>query len=54
MERVTKERKTTYSVYVACDGTEFETEKECSDYENSAKAELIVSTDFKQRGKVHY
>lgn len=42
MERVTKERKTTYSVYVACDGTEFGTEKECIDYEYSAKGVLFA------------
>lgn len=42
MERMTKERKTTYTVYVACDGTEFETEKACADYENSAKGVLFA------------
>ena len=42
MERITKERKTTYTVYVACDGTEFDTEKACSDYEYSAKGVLFA------------
>lgn len=42
MERVTKERKSTYVVYVACDGTEFESEKACTDYENSAKGVLFA------------
>ena len=42
MERITKERKTTYNVYVACDGTEFDTEKACSDYENSAQGVLFA------------
>lgn len=42
MERVNKERKSTYVVYVACDGTEFETEKECIDYEKSARGVLFA------------
>lgn len=42
MERITKERKTTYSVYVACDGTEFETEKACIDYEKSVQGVLFA------------
>ena len=42
MERITKERKTTYSVYVACDGTEFDTEKACVEYENSAQGVLFA------------
>jgi hypothetical protein len=37
MKEVTKERKSSYTVYEAVDGTEFYTKEECSIYEASAK-----------------
>ena len=37
MKEVTKERKSSYTVYEAVDGTEFYTKEECTIYEASAK-----------------
>lgn len=37
MKEVTKERKSSYTVYEAVDGTEFYTKEECAVYEASAK-----------------
>ena len=36
MKQITKEKTTTYSVYVATDGTEFDNAEECLQYEKSA------------------
>ena len=40
MKEITKEHKTTYTVYQAVDGTEFNTKEECEQYENSARGVL--------------
>lgn len=36
MKQITKEKKSTYTVYVAIDGTEFDNAEECLQYEKSA------------------
>lgn len=36
MKQITKEKKSTYTVYVAVDGTEFDSAEECLQYEKSA------------------
>ena len=36
MKQITKEKTTTYSVYIATDGTEFDNAEECLQYERSA------------------
>lgn len=40
MKQITKEKTTTYSVYVATDGTEFDNAEECLQYERSAQGVL--------------
>ena len=40
MKEVTKEHKTTYTVYQAVDGTEFNAKEDCEQYENTARGVL--------------
>ena len=42
MQVIKKEKITTYEVYSAMDGTEFNTIEECRKYENSAKCVLLA------------
>lgn len=42
MKEITKEKKSTYTVYQAVDGTEFDSKEECQKYEDSAKCVLLT------------
>ena len=42
MKEVTKEKKSTYTVYQAIDGTEFNSKEECQKYEDTAKCLLLT------------
>lgn len=42
MKEVTKEKKSTYTVYQAIDGTEFNSKEECQKYEDTAKCVLLT------------
>lgn len=42
MEKITKERVTTYDMYKAVDGTEFTVKEECAIYEETAKCNLLT------------
>lgn len=50
MEKITKEKTTSYVVYRAFDGEEFNTEEECKKYENSARG--VISTKYADIPKV--
>ena len=42
MKEITKEKKSTYTVYQAVDGTEFNSIEECQKYEDTAKCLLLT------------
>lgn len=42
MKEITKEKKSTYTVYQAVDGTEFNSKEECQKYEDTAKCLLLT------------
>lgn len=42
MKEITKEKKSTYTVYQATDGTEFGSKEECQKYEDTAKCALLT------------
>ncbi len=42
MKEVIKEKKSTYTVYQAIDGTEFNSKEECQKYEDTAKCLLLT------------
>lgn len=42
MKEVTKEKKSTYTVYQATDGTEFNSKEECLKYEDTVKCMLLT------------
>ncbi len=42
MKEITKEKKSTYTVYQAIDGTEFNSKEECQKYEDTAKCLLLT------------
>lgn len=42
MKEITKETKSTYTVYQAIDGTEFNSKEECQKYEDTAKCLLLT------------
>lgn len=42
MKEITKENKSTYTVYQATDGTEFNSKEECQKYEDTAKCVLLT------------
>ena len=42
MKEITKEKKSTYTVYQATDGTEFNSKEECQKYEDTAKCLLLT------------
>lgn len=42
MKEITKEMKSTYTVYQAIDGTEFNSKEECQKYEDTAKCFLLT------------
>lgn len=42
MKEIIKERKNTYTVYQAVDGTEFNSKEECQKYEDTAKCLLLT------------
>ena len=42
MKEITKEMKSTYTVYQAIDGTEFNSKEECQKYEDTAKCLLLT------------
>lgn len=42
MKEITKEKKSTYTVYQATDGTEFNSKEECQKYEDTAKCVLLT------------
>lgn len=42
MKKITKEKKSTYTVYQAVDGTEFNSIEECQKYEDTAKCLLLT------------
>lgn len=42
MKEITKEKKSTYTVYQAVDGTEFGSKEECQKYEDTAKCVLLT------------
>lgn len=45
MKEITREKKSTYTVYQAVDGTEFNSKEECQKYEDTAKCLLL--TEYK-------
>ena len=51
MKEVTKERKSSYTVYEAVDGTEFYTKEECAVYEASAKGVIYSKIAKMIKGK---
>lgn len=42
MKEITREKKSTYTVYQAVDGTEFNSKEECQKYEDTAKCLLLT------------
>lgn len=42
MKEITKEKKSTYTVYQAMDGVEFNSKEECQKYEDTAKCLLLT------------
>lgn len=42
MKEIIKEKKSTYTAYLAIDGTEFTSKEECQKYENTAKCLLLT------------
>lgn len=42
MKEITKEKKSTYTVYQAIDGTEFNSKEECQKYEDTARCLLLT------------
>lgn len=42
MKEITKEKKSTYTIYQAIDGTEFNSKEECQKYEDTAKCLLLT------------